>query len=349
MSEAYGQSPGGALHIKIGGNSAGSGFDRLDITGSASLDGRLVIDTLSGFTPAQGDSFQIVNYALRRGQFATVEGSELGGGLFYDLQYNADNLTLVVRQRTVAIDDVVVTEGDAETVAATFTVSLSHPSRESVSIDFAAADGTATTGTDHQTTSGTLTFAPGVTTRTVTVLVNGDTGDEFDETFFVNLTNPANATLADAQGVGTIVDDDIPPGVHDVGIRAFRTAGRSQAGRTRTVTIKIENFGTAVETSVPFSLTGPCSDAADGCAAGGLIYSSACSGDAATLSPDGNLDPGETVTVVGCSVTYPATVTGASDTYSHTLTVSHDPSHGGSSTDADPTNNSRTRSTRVVP
>ena len=57
----------------------------------------------------------------------------------------------------------------------------------------------------------TLTFAPGETTQTITVPVNGDVLDEADETFFVNLSSPVNATIADGQGVGTITDDDAAP------------------------------------------------------------------------------------------------------------------------------------------
>lgn len=58
--------------------------------------------------------------------------------------------------------------------------------------------------------SGTLTFAPGVTSQTVTVNILGDTMDEDDETFYLNLSNAINASLADNQGIVTITDDDSP-------------------------------------------------------------------------------------------------------------------------------------------
>ncbi len=57
----------------------------------------------------------------------------------------------------------------------------------------------------------TLTFAPNETSKTVTVNVNGDTAVEANETFFVNLSNSTGATIADAQGQGTINNDDAPP------------------------------------------------------------------------------------------------------------------------------------------
>ncbi len=75
----------------------------------------------------------------------------------------------------------------------------------------ATADGTATTaGTDYASAAGTLTFSPGVTTQPVTVNVNGDGTDEPDETFFVNLSSPSNATIGDPQAQGTIQNDDSP-------------------------------------------------------------------------------------------------------------------------------------------
>lgn len=85
---------------------------------------------------------------------------------------------------------------------------LSAPSTEPVSVGYSTADGTATAGSDYQATSGTLTFAPGDTSKTFTVLVNGDRLAEPNETFVINLSSPINATIADGQGVGTIVDDE---------------------------------------------------------------------------------------------------------------------------------------------
>ena len=92
-----------------------------------------------------------------------------------------------------------------------FTVSLDAPQAAPVTVDFATANGTATAPTDYTANSGTVTFAPGVTSQTVTVQVNGDTTVEPNETFNVNLSNATgNATITDAQGVGTIVNDDQP-------------------------------------------------------------------------------------------------------------------------------------------
>ena len=112
---------------------------------------------------------------------------------------------------TLSLNDVTVVEGNSGTSNAEFTVTLSDPSSQAVTVDYATADGTASAGADYQTTSETLTFAVGQTTKTITVPVLGDTLDEADETFSVNLSNPTNATIADSQGVGTIQDDDPLP------------------------------------------------------------------------------------------------------------------------------------------
>jgi hypothetical protein len=113
---------------------------------------------------------------------------------------------------SVSINDVTVTEGNTGTSTATFTVTLApaNPS-QSVTVAFATANQTATTAnSDYVAGSGTLTFGAGVTTRTISVTINGDQVVESNETFLVNLSNPTNAVIGDAQGVGTITNDDVP-------------------------------------------------------------------------------------------------------------------------------------------
>ncbi len=109
----------------------------------------------------------------------------------------------------VFIDDVAVPEGNAGTVAANFTVSLSAPMLDPVTVDFQTLDDTATVAdSDYVTATGTVTFPPGDTSEPVTVTVNGDLNNEPNETFFVDLSAPANATIGDGQGIGTIINDD---------------------------------------------------------------------------------------------------------------------------------------------
>jgi len=109
-----------------------------------------------------------------------------------------------------SITDVSVNEGNAGTVNAVFTVTLSRSTTRTVTIGFATANGTALAPSDYQSGSGTLTFVPGDVSETISVAAAGDTIDESNETFQVNLSAPSGAALADAQGVGTIIDDDGP-------------------------------------------------------------------------------------------------------------------------------------------
>jgi hypothetical protein len=93
---------------------------------------------------------------------------------------------------------------------AVFTVTLSAPSSQPVTVYYATADGTATAGSnnDYVPISGTLTFAPGETTMTITVVINPDKKKDADETFFVDLGGAVNALLLDDQGFGLILSDD---------------------------------------------------------------------------------------------------------------------------------------------
>jgi hypothetical protein len=94
---------------------------------------------------------------------------------------------------------------------AVFTVSLPAPIASPVSVNFTTGNGSATSGSDYAATSGTVTFAPGVTSKTIRVPVLDDAVYEGNETFVVNLSNPVGGVIVDGQGVGTIVDNDLPP------------------------------------------------------------------------------------------------------------------------------------------
>ncbi|KAG1274324.1 hypothetical protein G6F65_010534 [Rhizopus arrhizus] len=111
---------------------------------------------------------------------------------------------------SLSIADINVTEGNSGTTPAVLTVTLSAASALPVQVQYATANVTAVAPTDYTAASGTLSFPPGTTTQTITVLVNGDTTVEPDETFQVNLSNPVNASVADGSAVVTIVSDDAP-------------------------------------------------------------------------------------------------------------------------------------------
>ena len=131
---------------------------------------------------------------------------------------------------TLTINDVIVNEAAG---TATFTVTLSAASGQSVTVNYGTSNGTASAGSDYTAASGTLTFAPGVTSQTITVPITNDTLDEPNETFYVNLSTPTNAVIGDALGVGTIVDNDAAPTVTSVS-----AAGATEGGNlVHTVTL----------------------------------------------------------------------------------------------------------------
>ncbi|MFL6374183.1 MAG: FG-GAP-like repeat-containing protein [Pyrinomonadaceae bacterium] len=110
----------------------------------------------------------------------------------------------------VSINNVSQNEGVSGTTSFNFTVSLNAAGTTTGTVNYATADGTATIAdNDYQATSGTLSFAPGEISKTITVLVNGDTKFEPNETFQVSLSAPTNLVLGgNASGTGTIVSDE---------------------------------------------------------------------------------------------------------------------------------------------
>lgn len=155
--------------------------------------------------------------------------AETGGVVMLDLQ-DPPNLS---------VNDVSVVEGNSGTKDATFTVSLSSAATQPVTVDYVTANGTATSGSDYDATSGTLSFAPGETAKTVTVKIHGDRIPEANETFFLNLSNANHAWIRDNQGVGTIVNDD-------VGVTLTSTAPNPVL--TPTFTVKVQ-FGEPIDPS----------------------------------------------------------------------------------------------------
>jgi Calx-beta domain/Cysteine-rich secretory protein family/Domain of unknown function (DUF4114)/SdrD B-like domain len=111
----------------------------------------------------------------------------------------------------ISIDNVSTLEGNTGNTTFNFTVNLSSPSLKLVTVDYATADQTALGGTDFVNSNSTLSFAPGETSKNIVVSVAGDLTIEDAETFAVNLTGAVNSSIVTAQGIGTILPDDIPP------------------------------------------------------------------------------------------------------------------------------------------
>jgi sugar lactone lactonase YvrE len=111
----------------------------------------------------------------------------------------------------ISIGDMTIAEGaNQQTTLFTFTVTLSAAYDQPVTMSFATANGTAKTGdNDYLAKTGTLTFAPGETTKTITIEVKGDSKKESNETFYLDLFgNSGNALFTKNRGLGMIMNDD---------------------------------------------------------------------------------------------------------------------------------------------
>ncbi|MBG1243184.1 beta strand repeat-containing protein [Nostoc sp. NZL] len=122
-----------------------------------------------------------------------------------------------------------------------FTVKLSNASSDLITVDYNTSNDTAIAGVDYTTLTGTITFNPGVITQTITIPILDDFVDESSERFFVNLTNPSNATIIDNQANGNITDDDT------AGFTISPATGlvTTEAGGTANFSIQIDSQPTA--------------------------------------------------------------------------------------------------------
>src|SRR5262249_12691155 len=148
-------------------------------------------------------------------------------------------------------------------------------------VEYATEDGIAIAGSDYTAASGSLTIAPGDTTATIDVALIDDPIAEADETFFVNLTNPAGATIADGRGQGTISGDNIGPG-GDTPALSISSATATEADGSVTLTVTL-SAPSAFTVTVDYAT-------ADESALAGLDFAAA----AGTLS----FAPGETTQTV---------------------------------------------------
>jgi hypothetical protein len=168
---------------------------------------------------------------------------------------------------TMSINDVTVTEGNSGSTSATFTVSLSAASGKSITVSAATANNTAASGSDYTATGpNTLTFSASTTTQTFTVAVLGDSTDEANETFYVNLTSGTNVTISDAQGLGTITDDDSAPtiSINDVTVTEGNSGSTSasftvslSAASGQTVTVSAQTANNSASSGSDYTAAGP--------------------------------------------------------------------------------------------
>ncbi|HZI87854.1 MAG TPA: Calx-beta domain-containing protein, partial [Pyrinomonadaceae bacterium] len=255
--------------VDLNGTIPGAGYRQLNVSGTVSL-GNSVLDASANFQSAVGDTFTIINNNGGDSIVGTFMGLPEGatltlGGLPFDISYQGGTGNDVVLTRVISpappppaisIDDVSLAEGNSGTTDMVFTLSLTASSSQTVRVDYSTDDQT-TTPDDYVSTFGTLAFDPGETTKTIAVPINGDTLNEIDETFALNLRNSTNASISDAQAQGTILNNDALPAltIEDVSVTegntgtveaVFSVSLSTPSGQTVTVNYATAN-GTATD------------------------------------------------------------------------------------------------------
>ena len=203
---SYTQSATGTLQVRIAGTAPGTGFGQLK-GGTAALDGTLRIVTASGFTPAIGDSFRIVDASSRTGVFSTVEGATTDG-LEYSVQYDDTGVTLVVG--TAPNDPPIADAGPDQTVASGAPVTLDGSGStdpdagDTLNYAWSQTSGPAVTLSDPTAVSPTFTAPAGPATLTFDLTVCDRPAADPDQlcdtdSVTVNVSGPGNtAPIADA-------------------------------------------------------------------------------------------------------------------------------------------------------
>ncbi|HKX13188.1 MAG TPA: Calx-beta domain-containing protein [bacterium] len=209
--------PSSVFIVQLNGPVPGTEYSGLDVVGSVTVGGAIFRLAL-GPDLVSGDEFIIIDNDstddvvgtfsdLAEGEtFRVVGVDDIGFKISY---HGGDGNDVVLTSiPTLSINDITVVEPGSGTVTATFVVTLSEESDETIEVDYSTAAGTATATDDYTVASGTLTFSPGTTTQTIQVTVKADAIAESDEEFFLNIFGPTNASISKDEGVATI----LPPG-----------------------------------------------------------------------------------------------------------------------------------------
>jgi hypothetical protein len=168
-------------------------------------------------TFAAGEIFKDFGFNLLQDEF--VEGDETinitqtnptGGAVIGTPNPTVFTIVDDEQQPVISINNVTVGEGNSGTRSAVFTIALSRPTLATITAQYATTNGLATAGSDYDSVSGSVVFAPGEVAKTVTVQVRGDTTPEVTEWFVLNVTPPLRNVFfpGPVRGLGRIVDDD---------------------------------------------------------------------------------------------------------------------------------------------
>ncbi len=139
--------------------------------------------------------------------FVVSLSSATGGATIADPQGFG---TILTDDRGLSISDAKISEGNSGGTSAVLTLSLSAPSMSQITLNYTTVNGSAVAGIDYLATQGRIAFLPGETKKSLVVTVLGDIAVEGNETFYVTLSLAGGATITDAQGAVTILNNDGP-------------------------------------------------------------------------------------------------------------------------------------------
>jgi len=217
------------------------------VTRYGSLAGAATVDfrTNNSSATAPGDYTQVVqSYTFAAGEASKTipvpvigDTTQEGNELFTAFLQSPTNTTVVSTgsnygqildddESFLVIDNVVITEGDpGATHTAVLTVRRFGSLDGAATVNYATQNSSATAPGDYTLTSGTLSFAPGVASQTISIPITADRIRENEEQFLVNLSAPVNATVLDGSGRVTVLDDDPAPAVAQVFFSSTAWAG----------------------------------------------------------------------------------------------------------------------------
>jgi sugar lactone lactonase YvrE len=269
-------SPTVSVAVTRSGESSGTttvNYATADETAIAGQDYTAVGGTLT-FAPGETSKFisiPIINDTIYEGGVSETFSLSLSNPTGADAHLLFPNSTTIsifdneqfprISSQNTTVNEV----SNGNTSIANVTVRLNNSSVQPVSVNYATANGTAIAGADYQATSGTLTFAPNESVKTIPVTIYGDSNFESNETFTVNLTNPVNGNILIPQATVTIVNyavlsqrpnfDFDGDGKTDISI--FRPAsGEWWYLRSSNNSNYAAQFGTSTDKSTPADFTG---------------------------------------------------------------------------------------------
>jgi len=245
----YTQAATGALDVGVGGLSPGSQFGQLNVTGQAALNGALNISLLDGYSPPSGDSYPILTFGSRTGDFAVETGLYLGGGEGFSPTYDSSGLNLVVIPEQLGTTTAITSSLEPSTYgqAVTFTATVSP----TLSTSFTPT-GTVTFY-DNASPLGTVTLSSRTASFTTSILVAGSHSIIAQYSGDSNFSGSNSTSLAQAvnqDGSGNVVVSSLNPSTYGQSVTFTATVAAAVPGSgTPTGTVTFYDNSTAIDTA----------------------------------------------------------------------------------------------------